>query len=149
MDALKKSDTLQDVVNSLMRQQNKTPTSIEKDTGLSKNTIYSITTGKHNNPSLSTLRLLAIGLNVKIESLIVDNYGLKKDEILSLEEMKAFADTAAATVERLIGMKKNLTLQQLLRLINEFYEYSIGVEPHSVDERYIKHILDKKFSDKN
>jgi|GEM_PF-2226665 len=149
MVAVREEENLSNVVNHLMRQQNKTPTSIERDTGLNKNTIYSITTGKHTNPSLSTLRLLAMGLNVSVEALIIDDYGIQEDEELSFNQMQAFADTASATINRLIEKNKNLTMQQLLRLINDFYEYSIGVEPPSVDTRYIDHILDKKFSDKN
>lgn len=145
----KKSENLSDIVNYLMRIKNKTPIIIEKETGLNQNTIYSITAGKNHNPSLSTLKLLALGLEVGVERFITNDYSDEEDEKLSFDKMRAFVDTASATIQKLEEMNKNITMHQMLKLINDFYEYSIGVEPPSVDTRYINHMLEKKFSDKN
>lgn len=140
------------VVSDLMKKQDKSALIIEKETGLNRSTTYSIANGTCDNPNLSTLKLLAQGLNVPVQALIAKDYTNDDEEAyyekLSFLEMKAFMETGTATVDKLEEIQVNLTMNQLLQLVSDLYQYAIGVEPPSVDKRYIDHMVEKKFKDK-
>lgn len=118
---------------------------IERETGLNKNTVYSITTGASKNPSASTLMLLSKALNISLEDLVLNSEGSSKEKTLSKQEMLAYAEATSTLVESIIKRKREVTMSRLLTIINDSYKYALEVNPPSVDMRYLNHILDGKY----
>ena len=59
------------------------PVEIERKSGLSRNTVYSILAGNSKNPSAANLNLIAKALGVTLESILIDE---GKIQISSLSE---------------------------------------------------------------
>lgn len=137
--------SLQKKINNLMSQKNMSAIDIERETGLNKNTVYSITTGASKNPSASTLMLLSKALNISLEDLVLNSEGSSKEKTLSKQEMLAYAEATSTLVESIIKRKREVTMSRLLTIINDSYKYALEVNPPSVDMRYLNHILDGKY----
>lgn len=133
---------LQAKLNELMLNKKMNAVDIERATGISKNTVYSILTGKAASPSVHNLQLIAKALDVSIESLLIDKHEFRANS-LNVEQMKAFSEATAATINMLLEKHLNFPLDELIKLIKEVYQYSIKVNPPCVDERFIEWIIDK------
>lgn len=129
-------------ISKLMNQRNINAIDIERDTGLNRNTIYSIVAGSSKNPSAHTLQLIAQGLGVTLESILVDEESIQISS-LSEEQMRAFAETTNATINIVISKQLNFSLDKLISIIREVYKYTLKASPPSVDDRFIDWLLDK------
>lgn len=129
-------------ITKLMTQKNINAIDIEKNTGLNRNTIYSIVAGSSRNPGAHTLQLIAQGLGVTLESILVDNDSIQISS-LSDEQMKAFAETTNATINIVISKQLTFSLDKLISIIKEVYKYTLKANPPSVDDRFIDWLLDK------
>lgn len=136
---------LQIKLNELMTQKKLSTADIERETGLNRNTVYSIISGTSKNPSAYNLQLIAKALGVNIESLLLDETDIKTN-IITYEQMKVFADAAHATVNIVIKKEMDCSLNKLISLIKEVYEYSLKSNPPCVDEKFIDWLLDKEQS---
>jgi transcriptional regulator with XRE-family HTH domain len=132
--------SLQKKINGLMAQKKIRAVDIERETGLSRNTVYSIIAGNSKNPSASNLQLIANALGVTLESILID-----EEEILSLsdQQMKAFSDATSATISSIIEKKLNFPLSKLLSIIKEVYQYALKTNPPYVDNKFVDWLLDK------
>ncbi|WP_425362696.1 helix-turn-helix domain-containing protein [Candidatus Tisiphia endosymbiont of Hybos culiciformis] len=130
---------LQTKLNSLMVQKNINAVEIEKKTGISRNTVYSILYGSSKNPSASNLQLIAKALDVNLEALIVDseiNLG-----VLTVDQMKIFSKATSLTINMLIERNLNFSFANLTSLIKEVYEYAL--KKQSVDNTFIDWMIEK------
>lgn len=139
--------SLQEKINNLMSQKNMSAIDIERETGLNKNTIYSITSGASKNPSANTLRLLAKAFDIRLEDLISLDKTSQSGHQLSKEEMLTFSEATSTAIEALIQRKRKVSMSILQSIINDSYKYALEVRPPSVDIRYLNHILDGKYQD--
>lgn len=112
---------------------------IERETGLSRNTVYSILHGSSKNPSANNLQLIAKALDINLETLVVDNE--INLEILTVDQIKIFSKATSATISMLIERNLSFSLKNLTTLIKEVYEYA--VKKQSVDNTFIDWIIDK------
>lgn len=128
-------------LSDLMTQRKMSASDIEKMTGLNKNTIISILTGVSRNPSANTLQQIAKALDVTLEFI------LSGDEhthyTLTTDQLKVFNNVVNVVTNIVIEKKLNLTIDKIYLLIKETYEYSIKIEPSSIDERFIYWLIGK------
>ncbi len=128
-------------LSDLMTQRKISASDIEKMTGLNKNTIISILTGVSKNPSASTLQQIAKALDVTLE------YILSGEDItfynLTSEQLKVFNHVTSVVTDIVISKNLHITIDKLYLLIKETYEYSIKIEPSSIDERFIHWLIGK------
>ncbi|WP_341751293.1 MULTISPECIES: helix-turn-helix domain-containing protein [unclassified Candidatus Tisiphia] len=130
---------LQARLNSLMAQKNINAIDIERKTGLSRNTVYSILYGSSKNPSANNLQLIAKALDINLEALVIDNE--INLEILTIDQIKIFSKATSATINILIERNLSFSLRNLTTLIKEVYEYAL--KKQSVDNTFIDWIIDK------
>ncbi|OZG31784.1 MULTISPECIES: helix-turn-helix domain-containing protein [Rickettsieae] len=130
---------LQTKLNSLMIQKNINAVEIEKKTGISRNTVYSILYGSSKNPSASNLQLIAKALDVNLEALIVDSE--INLEVLTVEQMKIFSKATSITINMLIEKNLNFSFTNLTALIKEIYEYAL--KKQSVDSTFVDWMIEK------
>ncbi|MDR0774598.1 MULTISPECIES: helix-turn-helix domain-containing protein [unclassified Candidatus Tisiphia] len=130
---------LQARLNSLMAQKNINAIDIERKTGLSRNTVYSILYGSSKNPSANNLQLIAKALDINLEALVIDNE--INLEILTVDQIKIFSKATSATINILIERNLSFSLRNLTALIKEVYEYAL--KKQSVDNIFIDWIIDK------
>ncbi|WP_250310802.1 helix-turn-helix domain-containing protein [Rickettsia endosymbiont of Oedothorax gibbosus] len=130
---------LQTKLNSLMIQKNINAVEIEKKTGISRNTVYSILYGSSKNPSASNLQLIAKALDVNLEALIVDSE--INLEALTVEQMKIFSKATSITINMLIEKNLNFSFTNLTALIKEIYEYAL--KKQSVDSTFVDWMIEK------
>ncbi|MDN3030703.1 MAG: helix-turn-helix transcriptional regulator [Candidatus Tisiphia sp.] len=130
---------LQTKLNSLMIQKNINAVGIEKKTGISRNTVYSILYGSSKNPSASNLQLIAKALDVNLEALIVDSE--INLEVLTVEQMKIFSKATSITINMLIEKNLNFSFTNLTALIKEIYEYAL--KKQSVDSTFVDWMIEK------
>ncbi|WP_375318912.1 helix-turn-helix domain-containing protein [Candidatus Tisiphia endosymbiont of Oplodontha viridula] len=123
----------------LMLQKNINAIKIEKKTGLSRNTVYSILYGSSKNPSASNLQLIAKALNISLEELVVNNE--TTPEILTIDQMKIFSKATSLTINILIERNLSFSSANLISLIKEVYEYAL--KKQFVDHTFIDWIIDK------
>ncbi|WP_375359799.1 helix-turn-helix domain-containing protein [Candidatus Tisiphia endosymbiont of Nemotelus uliginosus] len=122
-----------------MLQKNINAIKIEKKTGLSRNTVYSILYGSSKNPSASNLQLIAKALNISLEELVVNNE--TTPEILTIDQMKIFSKATSLTINILIEKNLSFSSANLISLIKEVYEYAL--KKQFVDHTFIDWIIDK------
>jgi transcriptional regulator with XRE-family HTH domain len=134
--------SLQQRIQDLMTQKNMGATDIERKTGLNRNTIYGIVAGNSKNPSAYNLQLIAKALDVSLESMLVDEEEIKLD-ILNHAQMKAFCEATSSTINIIIEKNLNFSLDKLISLIKEVYQYSIKIDPPTIDDRFIHWMIDK------
>ncbi|WP_341758120.1 helix-turn-helix transcriptional regulator [Candidatus Tisiphia endosymbiont of Ditula angustiorana] len=130
---------LQTKLSSLMMQKNINAVEIEKKTGLSRNTVYSILYGSSKNPSANNLQLIAKALDISLEALVVDNE--ISHEVLTIDQMKIFSKATSATINMLIERNLIFSSTNLTSLIKEVYEYAL--KKQSVDNTFIDWMIDK------
>ncbi len=130
---------LQTKLSSLMLQKNINAIEIEKKTGLSRNTVYSILYGSSKNPSASNLQLIAKALNISLETLVVNSE--ENLEVLTINQMKIFSEATSLTINILIERNLNFSFANLTILIKEVYEYAL--KKQSVDDTFIDWMIDK------
>jgi transcriptional regulator with XRE-family HTH domain len=130
---------LQIKLNSLMIQKNINAVEIEKKTGISRNTVYSILYGSSKNPSATNLQLIAKALDVNLEALVVDNE--VNLEVMTVDQMKIFSKSTSVTINMLTEKNLNFSFTNLTALIKEVYEYSL--KKQSVDNTFINWMIDK------
>jgi len=133
---------LQTKISQLMTEKKISAIDIEKGTGLNRNTVYSIVAGTSKNPTAHNLQLIAKALDVNLESILLDDEDMQFDS-LSHQQMQAFADAASAMIAIIIEKNGNFSLNKLISLIKEVYQYSIKIDPPSIDDRFIHWIVDK------
>ena len=126
----------------LMAQKKINAVDIEKETGLNRNTVYSIIAGNSKNPSAHNLQLIAQALGVTLESILIDEEEIQISS-LSDEQMKAFADATSSTINIIIARGLNFPLNKLISIIKEVYQYALKANPPSVDDRFVDWLLDK------
>lgn len=129
-------------ISELMTRKKINAIDIEKETGLNRNTVYSIIAGNSKNPSAYNLLLIAKSLGVTLESILIDG---EEIEITSLsnQQMIAFAEATSTTVNVIIARELNLPLTKLITIIKEVYQYALKADPPSVDSRFVDWLLDK------
>ncbi|WP_425361679.1 helix-turn-helix domain-containing protein [Candidatus Tisiphia endosymbiont of Mystacides longicornis] len=130
---------LQTKLNSLMIQKNINALEIEKKTGISRNTVYSILYGSSKNPSATNLQLIAKALDVNLEALVVDN--AVNLEVITVDQMKIFSKATSLTINILTEKNLNFSFGNLTALIKEVYEYAL--KKQSVDNTFIDWMIDK------
>jgi len=133
---------LQAKLSQLMTEKKITAVDIERETGLNRNTVYSIIAGNSKNPSAHNLQLIAKALNVNLESILIDYEDANLDS-LSPQQMQAFVEATNTTVSIIIEKELNFSLNKIITLIKEVYQYSIKVDPPCIDTRFIHWIIDK------
>jgi len=136
---------VQGKINELMTQKKITVLDIERSTGINRNTIYSILSGTSKNPSASNLQLLAKALGVSLQDILMDEAEIGNDR-LNRDRMEAFRDVTAATINIIIKKNKEMPLDKIISLIKEVYQYSIKLDPPSIDNRFIDWLVDKNKS---
>lgn len=129
-------------ISQLMTSKKINAVDIERETGLNRNTVYSIVAGSSKNPSAQNLQLIAQALGVTLESILMDEEEMRINS-LSEQQMQAFAATTSATVNIIVANKLNFSLDKLISIIREVYKYTLKATPPSVDERFIDWLLDK------
>ena len=129
-------------ISQLMTSKKINAVDIERETGLNRNTVYSIVAGRSKNPSAQNLQLIAQALGVTLESILMDEEEMRINS-LSEQQMQAFAATTSATVNIIVANKLNFSLDKLISIIREVYKYTLKATPPSVDERFIDWLLDK------
>lgn len=129
-------------INELMTQKKITVLDIEKNTGINRNTIYSILSGTSKNPSASNLQLIAKALGVSLQAILMDEAEIGSDR-LNRNQMETFRDVTAATINIIIEKNKEMPLDKIVSLIKEVYLYSIKLDPPSIDNRFIDWLIDK------
>ena len=129
-------------ISELMTHKKINAIDIEKETGLNRNTVYSIIAGNSKNPSAYNLLLIAKALGVTLESILIDG---EEIEITSLsnQQMIAFAEATSTTINVIIARELNLPLTKLITIIKEVYQYALKADPPSVDSRFVDWLLDK------
>ncbi|MDN3031174.1 MAG: helix-turn-helix transcriptional regulator [Candidatus Tisiphia sp.] len=130
---------LQTKLNSLMTQKNINAIEIEKKTGLSRNTVYSILYGSSKNPSATNLQLIAKALDINLAALVVDNE--VSTEVLTVDQMKIFSKSTNLTINMLVEKNLNFSFANLTALIKEVYEYAL--KKQSVDNTFIDWMIEK------
>lgn len=133
---------LQAKITELMAQKKINAVDIETETGLNRNTVYSIIAGNSKNPSAHNLQLIAKALGVGLESILVSEEDVQID-LLSHQQMQTFAQATNATVGTIIKKELNFSFDKLLNLIKEVYQYSLKSDPPSVDARFIDWLIEK------
>ena len=134
--------SLQVKISELMAQKKINAIYIEKETGLNRNTVYSIIAGNSKNPSAHNLQLIAQALGVTLESILIDEEEIQISS-LSDEQMKAFAEATSSTINIIISRGLNFPLNKLISIIKEVYQYALKANPPSVDDRFVDWLLDK------
>ena len=134
--------SLQIKISELMAQKKINAVDIEKETGLNRNTVYSIVAGNSKNPSAHNLQLIASSLGVTLESILIDEESTPVTD-LSNEQMKAFASAAHTAIDTIISRKLNFPLPKLISIIKEVYQYALKSDPPCVDEKFADWLLDK------
>ena len=129
-------------ISQLMTSKKINAVDLERETGLNRNTVYSIVAGRSKNPSAQNLQLIAQALGVTLESILMDEEEMRINS-LSEQQMQAFAATTSATVNIIVANKLNFSLDKLISIIREVYKYTLKATPPSVDERFIDWLLDK------
>jgi transcriptional regulator with XRE-family HTH domain len=134
--------SLQLKVNELMTKKGINAVDIEKATGLNRNTVYSILSGNSKNPTAHNLQLIAQALDVSLESILIDEKEIQLG-LLSYEQMRTFAEATNITINAVIDRKLDFSLDKLITLIKEAYQYALKADPPCVDARFINWLLDK------
>ena len=135
---------LQNRIRELMAQKDINAVKIEKTTGLNRNTVYSILAGNSKTPSAQNLQLIAKALGVSLEFLLLDVEKIMIEN-LTAEQIKIFCDATNSVTTSIIEKKKNISLEKLVALIKEVYQYSIEAEAESphIDDKFLRWTIDK------
>lgn len=131
---------LQKKINALMLQKNITAVDIEKATGLSRNTIYSILSGHSKSPSVHNIQLIARVLGVTLDSLLSD--GQQTVRNLSFDEMKDFLSISSIAISMLEKYRIALNIDQLTKLVNTTYKYASKSNPPTLNEEFFIWLLE-------
>ncbi|MCA0253892.1 MAG: helix-turn-helix domain-containing protein [Proteobacteria bacterium] len=134
--------SVQTKITELMTQKKITVLDIEKNTGINRNTIYSILSGTSKNPSASNLQLIAKALGVPLQAILVDEAEIRSD-LLNHKQMETLRDVTTATINMIIEKNNEMPLNKIVSLIKEVYLYSIKLNPPSIDNRFIDWLIDK------
>jgi len=134
--------SLPKTISQLMERKKINAIDIERETGLNRNTVYSIVGGSSKNPSAQNLQLIARALGVTLESILMDEEEVHINA-LSEQQMQAFAHTTTATINIIVTKQLNFSLDKLISIIKEVYKYTLKATPPSVDDRFIDWLLDK------
>jgi transcriptional regulator with XRE-family HTH domain len=137
---------LQNKLNQLMYQKNTNPVEMEKKTGLSRNTIYSIIHGSSKNPSVATLKLIAKAFDIELQELLLNN--TTEDLILNIPLLQ---DTCEKVIKELELIQHPCTIKynNIFSFIKEMYEYSVQLGLDYGDENYIKYNIQKLYKSSN
>jgi transcriptional regulator with XRE-family HTH domain len=129
-------------ISELMTRKKINAIDIEKETGLSRNTVYSIIAGNSKNPSAYNLLLIAKALGVTLESILIDG---EETEFTSLsdQQMVTFSEATSTTIIVVSARELKLPLAKLITIIKEVYQYALKADPPSVDIRFVEWLLDK------
>ena len=133
---------LRNKIRELMAQKDISAAKIEKTTGLNRNTVYSILAGNSKTPSAQNLQLLAKALGVSLESLLLNEEELMTDT-LTTEQIKIFCDATNSITASIVEKKINISVEKLVTLIKEVYQYSIESEPPHIDDKFLRWTIDK------
>ena len=133
---------LQNRIRELMAQKDINAVKIEKTTGLNRNTVYSILAGNSKTPSAQNLQLIAKALGVSLEFLLLDVEKIMIEN-LTAEQIKIFCDATNSVTTSIIEKKINISLEKLVALIKEVYQYSIEAEPPHIDNKFLRWTIDK------
>ncbi len=135
---------LQNKIRELMAQKDINAVKIEKNTGLNRNTVYSILAGNSKTPSAQNLQLIAKALGVSLEFLLLDVEKIMTDN-LTAEQIKIFCDATNSITTSIIEKKINISLEKLVALIKEVYQYSIETQAESphIDDKFLRWTIDK------
>ena len=135
---------LQNRIRELMAQKDINAVKIEKTTGLNRNTVYSILAGNSKTPSAQNLQLIAKALGVSLEFLLLDVEKIMIEN-LTAEQIKIFCDATNSVTTSIIEKKINISLEKLVALIKEVYQYSIEAEADSpnIDDKFLRWTIDK------
>ncbi|WP_253307842.1 MULTISPECIES: helix-turn-helix domain-containing protein [unclassified Rickettsia] len=134
--------TLSAKLNELMTQKDINPTDIEKITGLSRNTIYSIIGGSSKNPGIQTIQQIAKALGVKVESLIIDEEEIQFD-ILNKEQITAFSGATSITTKLILIKNIDLSMNKMISLIQEVYQCALKGNSIEVQEHFAEYLIDR------
>jgi len=134
---------LQKKISALMTEKRISATDIEKETGLNKNTVYSIIAGNSKNPSAHNLQLIAKSLDVSLESILIDDEEIQVGT-LTFQQMQVFAEATSNTVNLVIKRELNFTFSDLLSIIKEVYQYALKANPPTIDDRFVDWLIDKR-----
>ena len=77
-----------------------------------------------------------------MESIVLDEEEVKLGN-LTHEQMQIFCRATTATIEVVIKKDLNLPVDKLILLIKEVYEYSMQINPPTIDDRFIHWIIDR------
>lgn len=130
-------------INQLMAEKNLTATDIQKITGLNRNTVYSIVAGNSKNPSAHNLQLIAKALDINLETILMDS-SIHNIELLNVQQLNTYQDAAKYTIDQIIVNKVKISMDKLLDLIMEVYQYSVKSTPPCIDKKFIKWLIDKQ-----
>ena len=135
---------IQNRIRELMAQKDINAVKIAKTTGLNRNTVYSILAGNSKTPSAQNLQLIAKALGVSLEFLLLDVEKIMIEN-LTAEQIKIFCDATNSVTTSIIEKKINISLEKLVALIKEVYQYSIEAEAESphIDDKFLRWTIDK------
>ncbi|WP_341760898.1 helix-turn-helix transcriptional regulator [Candidatus Tisiphia endosymbiont of Thecophora atra] len=125
-------------------RKNISPTDIEKKTGLSRNTIYGIVAGNSKNPTAHNLQLIAKGLDVSLESILIDEKAIPL-ELLSHAQINVFFEATEVTIKTILEKNINFSLTNLINLIKEVYHYSLKKQPEPINKSFVDWLIDKHY----
>ena len=136
---------LQTKISNLMSQRKMSFADIEKETGLNRNTVYSIVSGASKNPGVNALQLIAKALGVSLATILIEEEDIQPNP-LSHNQLKAFSEATTATINTIIEKNLTLPIDKLILIIKEIYQYSIKADPPNIDPRFIDWLLEHKYN---
>lgn len=131
-------------ISELMQQKKISALDVERSTGLSRNTIYSIINGNSKKPTAHNLQLIATALGISLESILLDE---KESFIgkLNVEQLKTLETITTHVINLVIQRNLCLSFDSLTALIKEIFQYSIKTTPPSVEQRFIEWVIERQF----
>lgn len=140
-------------IRKKLNEHNLSVAELERRAGLKGSAVRNILRGHSKKPNFQILQAIATVFGCEVNDLLdaeneVENSEkldkkLKKKELLTLEDPKLFLQVGETVIASLQPKHKDITLDQLLKIIKESYAYSIKQEPKEANVRFIEWMIDK------
>ena len=135
---------LQRNLEKLIRDKNYHITELERKIGAKKNSVYNILSGASKKPSAELLQSIADSFGITVKDLYstetYDPYFLTEADMLLMQNI------SSEIKKELLRSSVKATWVDFANLLKESFDYSIISPEKQLDEKFIKWLIQKKFS---
>jgi transcriptional regulator with XRE-family HTH domain len=138
-------ELLKDNIETLIEKNDYRVSKVEELARLKHGNISNILSGRSKKPSAEILLSIAKVFGVTVEDLF-RNKEISPTTHLSSNEISLFLDIVIYLSNKIESLNIKIYYQDLISMINEIFEYSIGNKDYELDKKFIDWYIKQKFT---